>query len=88
VASSKDRLEELRLAVLSSESSNINEKLSVPALKIGDRNNLRFNFSFATTTSSSQRDRCQTSLPVDTQAGHRRSVDDRFVGLSPLHRHA
>jgi hypothetical protein len=82
VASSKDRLEELRLAVLSSESANINEKLSVPALKIGDRNNLRFNFSFATTTSSSQRDRCQTSLPVDTQA----VIDDQStIDLSGYH---
>jgi hypothetical protein len=82
LANSKDRLEELRLAVLSSESANINEKLSVPALKIGDRNNLRFNFSFATTTSSSQRDRCQTSLPVDTQA----VIDDQStIDMSGYH---
>lgn len=79
---SNDRLEELRLAVTSSESANVNENLSVPALKIGDRNNLRFNFSFATTNSGSQRDRCQTSLPVDTQA----VIDDQSsIDMSGYH---
>jgi hypothetical protein len=79
---SNDRLEEMRLALLSSESANSNEKLSVPALKIGDRNTLRFNFNFATTTSSSQRDRCQTSLPVDTQA----VIDDQSsIDMSGYH---
>lgn len=82
LVNSNDRLEELRLAVLSSESANVNEKLSVPALKIGDRNNLKFNFSFATTASSSQRDRCQTSLPVDTQA----VIDDQStIDMSGYH---
>jgi len=82
LVNSNDRLEELRLALLSSESANINEKLSVPALKIGDRNVLRFNFSFASTSSSSQRDRCQTSLPVDTQA----VIDDQSsIDMSGYH---
>ena len=82
LVNSNDRLEELRLAVLSSESANVNEKLSVPALKIGDRNNLKFNFSFATTASSSQRDRCQTSLPVDIQA----VIDDQStIDMSGYH---
>ncbi|MGE8482412.1 MAG: cellulose biosynthesis cyclic di-GMP-binding regulatory protein BcsB [Pseudomonas sp.] len=62
------RLEELRLAVLSSESADLNEKLLVPGLKIGDRNTLRFDFNFASTFGSAQRDRCQTSLPVNNQA--------------------
>lgn len=79
---SNDRLEELRLAVISSESANVNENLSVPALKIGDRNTLKFNFSFATTNSGSQRDRCQTSLPVDTQA----VIDDQStIDMSGYH---
>ncbi|HJH20843.1 MULTISPECIES: cellulose biosynthesis cyclic di-GMP-binding regulatory protein BcsB [Pseudomonas] len=82
LVNSNDRLEELRLAVLSSESANVSEKLSVPALKIGDRNNLKFNFSFATTTSSSQRDHCQTSLPVDIQA----VIDDQStIDMSGYH---
>ncbi|MFJ2363445.1 cellulose biosynthesis cyclic di-GMP-binding regulatory protein BcsB [Pseudomonas sp. NPDC087697] len=62
------RLEELRLAVLSNESANLSDKLLVPALKIGDRNTLRFDFNFASTFGSAQRDRCQTSLPVNNQA--------------------
>ncbi|QXH95717.1 cellulose biosynthesis cyclic di-GMP-binding regulatory protein BcsB [Pseudomonas ogarae] len=62
------RLEELRLAVLSNDSANHSDKLLVPALKIGDRNTLRFDFNFASTFGSAQRDRCQTSLPVNNQA--------------------
>jgi hypothetical protein len=82
LVNSNDRLEELRLAVLSSESSNVNENLSVPALKIGDRNNLKFNFSFATGVGSSPRDRCQTSLPVDIQA----VIDDQSsIDMSGYH---
>ena len=61
-------LEELRLAVLSNDSANVNDKLIVPSLKIGDRNRLRFDFNFASTMGSSQRDRCQTILPANTQA--------------------
>lgn len=62
------RLEDLRLAVLSNESANLSDTLLVPALKIGDRNTLRFDFNFASTFGSAQRDRCQTSLPVNNQA--------------------
>lgn len=80
--SSNSRLEELRLAVLSNESANTSERLLVPALKIGDRNNLRFNFNFTTTYGSAQRDHCQTSLPVDTQA----VIDDQStIDMSGYH---
>ena len=61
-------LEELRLSVLSNDTANVNDKLIVPSLKIGDRNRLRFDFNFASTMGSSQRDRCQTILPTNTQA--------------------
>ncbi|MCL8307099.1 cellulose biosynthesis cyclic di-GMP-binding regulatory protein BcsB [Pseudomonas putida] len=61
-------LEELRLSVLSSDSTALSEQALVPALKIGDRNRLRFDFSFASKLGSSQRDQCQTSLPVDVRA--------------------
>ena len=61
-------LEELRLAVLSNDSANVNDKLIVPSLKIGDRNRLRFDFNFASTMGSSQKERCQTILPGNTQA--------------------
>ncbi len=67
-SNSSNSLEKIRLAVLSGESANDDDKLLVPALKIGDRNTIRFDFSFASTQASAQRDDCKTSLPVDTQA--------------------
>ena len=75
-------LEELRLAVLSNDTANANDKLIVPSLKIGDRNRLRFDFNFASTMGSSQRDRCQTILPANTQA----IIDeDSTIDLSGYH---
>lgn len=75
-------LEEMRLAVLSGDNSALTEKSLVPALKIGDRNRLRFDFSFASTLGSAQRDRCQTSLPVDVRA----AIDDNStIDLSGYH---
>ena len=75
-------LEELRLAVLSNDTANANDKLVVPSLKIGDRNRLRFDFNFASTMGSAQRDRCQTILPANTQA----IIDeDSTIDLSGYH---
>ena len=75
-------LEELRLAVLANDSANANDKLIVPSLKIGDRNRLRFDFNFASTVGSAQRDRCQTILPANTQA----IIDeDSTIDLSGYH---
>jgi len=62
------QLEQMRLAVMSDETANVTDKLLVPALKIGDRNTLRFDFNFASTYGSAQRDHCQTTLPVNNQA--------------------
>lgn len=76
------RLEELRLSVLSNDSANVNDKLIVPSLKIGDRNRLRFDFNFASTMGSAQRDHCQTILPANTQA----VIDeDSTIDLSGYH---
>ncbi|MGP5447651.1 cellulose biosynthesis cyclic di-GMP-binding regulatory protein BcsB [Pseudomonas helleri] len=76
------RFEELRLSVLSNDSANVNDKLIVPSLKIGDRNRLRFDFSFASTMGSAQRDHCQTILPANTQA----IIDeDSTIDLSGYH---
>ncbi|WP_349573315.1 cellulose biosynthesis cyclic di-GMP-binding regulatory protein BcsB [Azotobacter salinestris] len=59
-----------------------NEKLLLPALKIGERNSLRFDFNFASQLGSSQRERCQTILPVNVQA----VIDeDSTIDLSGLH---
>ncbi|MEX5342638.1 cellulose biosynthesis cyclic di-GMP-binding regulatory protein BcsB [Pseudomonas sp. I2] len=75
-------LEELRLSVLSSDSTALSEQALVPALKIGDRNRLRFDFSFASKLGSAQRDHCQTSLPVDVRA----AIDENStIDLSGYH---
>lgn len=59
-----------------------NEKLLLPALKIGERNSLRFDFNFASQLGSSQRERCQTILPVNVQA----VIDEgSTIDLSGLH---
>lgn len=54
----------LRLALQGNEAGGIREKFMVPALQVGDRNRLSFDFNFAATLASAQRDRCQTMLPV------------------------
>ena len=82
LAKGTSSLEELRLAVLANDSANATDKLIVPSLKIGDRNRLRFDFNFASTVGSAQRDRCQTILPADTQA----IIDeDSTIDLSGYH---
>ncbi|TXI29875.1 MAG: cellulose biosynthesis cyclic di-GMP-binding regulatory protein BcsB [Aquipseudomonas alcaligenes] len=75
-------LEELRLSVMSSDTTALSERSLVPALKIGDRNRLRFDFSFASKLGSAQRDHCQTSLPVDVRA----AIDENStIDLSGYH---
>ncbi|AVD87625.1 cellulose biosynthesis cyclic di-GMP-binding regulatory protein BcsB [Pseudomonas sp. SWI44] len=75
-------LEEMRLSVLSTDSTALTEQSLVPALKIGARNRLRFDFSFASTLGSAQRDHCQTSLPVDVRA----AIDENStIDLSGYH---
>ncbi len=61
-------VENLRLSVLSSDSTAESEKLLVPALKMGIRNKVRFEFNFASKLGNAQRDRCQTYLPTNIQA--------------------
>ncbi|TWC18463.1 MULTISPECIES: cellulose biosynthesis cyclic di-GMP-binding regulatory protein BcsB [unclassified Pseudomonas] len=67
-ANDSSKLQGLRLAVLSSDPANPTEKVFVPALKVGERNTLRFDFNFASTIGSAQRDHCQTSLPASNQS--------------------
>ena len=75
-------LASLPLAVLGGDSGGQNEKLLLPALKIGDRNRLRFDFNFASILGSAQRERCQTTLPVNVQA----AIDeDSTIDLSGFH---
>ncbi|UVL86140.1 cellulose biosynthesis cyclic di-GMP-binding regulatory protein BcsB [Pseudomonas sp. B21-028] len=67
-SSDSSKLQRLRLAVLSTDPANPDEKVWVPALKVGERNTLRFDFNFASTLGSAQRDHCQTILPASNQA--------------------
>lgn len=61
-------LHKLRLPLVGENEANPAESLSIPALKVGTRSTLRFDFSFASTVGSAQRDTCQTMLPVDVRA--------------------
>ncbi|NYT63867.1 cellulose biosynthesis cyclic di-GMP-binding regulatory protein BcsB [Alcaligenaceae bacterium] len=71
----KGVLTRMRLPLLGNDRSADNENLLIPALKIGAHNSIRFDFAFASTIGSSQRDMCQTILPVDVRA----SIDERSV---------
>lgn len=57
-----------RLAIRPSENAGDSERIVMPALKLGGRNQLQFDFSFASVMSSAQRDACQAVLPVDVRA--------------------
>lgn len=61
-------VENLRLSVLTADGTAESEKLLVPALKMGMRNKVRFEFNFASKLGNAQRDRCQTYLPTNIQA--------------------
>lgn len=61
-------LKKIRLPLRNNERASVNQGLLIPALKVGDTNQIRFDFSFASTVASAQRDTCQTVLPVDVRA--------------------
>lgn len=77
-----NRLEKLRLDVLSGDTTSSRDKLLLPALKIGDRNRIRYDFSFTGSYASAQRDHCQSSLPPDIRAI---IDDDSSIDLSGYH---
>ncbi|WP_049622890.1 cellulose biosynthesis cyclic di-GMP-binding regulatory protein BcsB [Frateuria defendens] len=74
----RGKLEQLRLPVLSGD-AGASDKLLIPALKIGDHNQLRFDFSFASVVGSAQRDVCRTTLPVNVQGA---VEDDSTIDFS------
>ena len=79
---SRSSVENLRLTVLASDSTAESEKLLVPALKMGMRNKVRFEFNFASKLGNAQRDRCQTYLPTNIQA----AIDEQStIDLSGYH---
>ena len=58
------------------------DDLDIPALKLGQRNQLRFDFNFASVVGSAQRDMCQTTLPPNLQAV---IEEDSTVDFSGFH---
>lgn len=64
----KGVLSQLRLPLRGAEVSNADDKTLIPAIRVGERNQLRFEFSFGSTIGAAQRDSCQTILPVDVRA--------------------
>lgn len=61
-------LDEIRLPVLASDRSGGKNRVLIPALKLGERNKLRFDFNFASVLGSAQRDHCQSMLPPNLSA--------------------
>src|SRR5699024_3389286 len=65
-------LTQLHLPVRGTDVAFKAEERQIPAIKVGQRNQLRFGFSFATMVGAAQRDSCQTLLPPDVHA----AIDD------------
>lgn len=61
-------LSKMRLPLRGAEVSKSDDKTLIPAIRVGERNQLRFEFSFASMTGAIQRDSCQTILPADVRA--------------------
>ncbi|NYF37251.1 hypothetical protein HDC96_003063 [Stenotrophomonas sp. JAI102] len=78
----KQGLEEIRLPVMGSDAGSGDGSLLIPALKIGNRNQLRFDFNFASVMGSAQRDHCQTTLPPNLQAA---IEEDSTIDFSGFH---
>lgn len=70
-----------RLAVRPSENSGESERIVMPALRLGGRNQLQFDFSFASVMSGVQADQCQAILPVDMRAAIDESSTLDFSGF-------
>lgn len=71
----KGTFTQLRLPLRGNETSLEDEKLLLPAFKIGSNNTIRFDFSYASTLGSAQQGTCQTILPIDIRA----AIDERSV---------
>jgi len=56
------------LPLRGAEVAKSQDKTLIPAIRVGERNQLRFEFSFASTVGAAQRDSCQTILPTDVRA--------------------
>jgi hypothetical protein len=58
----------VRLPLRSNGMFEATDDVMIPALQVGTRNTMGLDFSYASTPSSMQRDRCQTMLAQNTQA--------------------
>ncbi|WP_394559518.1 cellulose biosynthesis cyclic di-GMP-binding regulatory protein BcsB [Aquipseudomonas alcaligenes] len=75
-------LQNLRSSLFSGDASTLSDKTLVPALKISDRNRLRYDFSFASKVGNAQNGQCQTYLPADVRA----AIDENStIDLSGYH---
>ncbi|MGL4315104.1 MAG: cellulose biosynthesis cyclic di-GMP-binding regulatory protein BcsB [Pseudomonas sp.] len=61
-------LQNVGARVFAGDASTLAEKTLIPALKVGDRNRLRYDFSFASKVGNAQSGQCQTYLPADVRA--------------------
>lgn len=61
-------VQKLRLALQGAEGPVAQEQAEIPAIKIGPRNRLRFDFSFQSALTGQPEDECRTLQPVDMRA--------------------
>ncbi len=86
----RSALTKVRLDVVGSDVADM-ASLRVPALLVGGRNELKMDFSFATTVGNASANTCRTTLPVDTRAviDERSSVDfsgyAHYIEMPNLH---
>jgi hypothetical protein len=72
----------MRLPLLAQALFGQGKQVMIPALKVGDNNTVRFDFSFASRLGSTQIGTCQTTLPVDVHA----AIDeDSTIDFSGYH---
>ncbi len=79
---SRREVREMHLPVLGTDAGIGRDDLSIPALRLGDHNQLRFDFNFASVVGSAQRDQCQTTLPPNSQASIN---EDSVIDFSRFH---
>lgn len=83
-------LDQVRLPVLGADAGDGAGKLLIPALKLGDRNALSFDFAYASVVGAAQRDSCQTMLstPMRAQIENDSTIDfsgfHHYIGMPNL----
>ncbi|CAM5210497.1 Cyclic di-GMP-binding protein OS=Castellaniella defragrans OX=75697 GN=HNR28_001346 PE=3 SV=1 [Castellaniella defragrans] len=70
-----------RLPLLGNDGSVSSKPLEIPAFKIGANNQMRFDFSFASSVGSVQNNQCQTLVPADVRGSIDRNSTVDFSGF-------